>query len=150
MRRQNPANVLVATETLTEQANQIPWPQDPLMEQTKAGESLSEFKGLACFKSNLEMSLHYATLASPPSLGGWESVCKVKPEDRESENQATDIYLDSDVHVNAGYLFTDTIQHLLYAEAQPVKTGENGWFYSTSELGEGFRECLHLHLPQLS
>jgi hypothetical protein len=31
-----------------------------------------------------------------------------------------------------------------------VKIGQNGWCYSASELGEGFLECLHLNLPQLS
>lgn len=92
----------------------------------------------------------FTKMQSLPPSGGWEFVCKVNPEDRESENQGADIYLDSDVHVNRGYLITDTIQHLLYAEAQPVKIGQNGWCYSASELGEGFLECLHLNLPQLS
>jgi hypothetical protein len=149
MRGPNPANVLVATETLPARANQTPWPQAPFLEQIKAERRLPESKGLTCFKSNLEMSLLHATLASPPSLGGWESVCKVKPEDRESENQAADIYLDSDVHVNAGYLLTDTIQHLLYAEAQSTQVDENG-LKTASELGEDFLESLHLQLPQLS
>ncbi len=96
------------------------------------------------------MNANPARIYPPLLFGEWESVCKVKPENRESENQAIDIYLDSNVHVNVGYLFTDTIQHLLYAEAQPVKIGNNGWHCAASELGEGFLECLHLNLPQLS
>ncbi len=93
----------------------------------------------------------YFTKITPlASFGGREFVCKVNPEDRESENQGADIYLDSDVHVNRGYLITDTIQHLLYAEAQSAQAGNNGWHFAASELGEGISESLHLHLPQLS
>lgn len=96
------------------------------------------------------MTKHFNKLALPSSFGGRESVCKVKPEERESENQDTGIYLDSDVHVDRGNLLTDTIQHLLYAEAQSAQVGNNGWHFAASELGEGISESLHLHLPQLS
>ncbi|MFM2169632.1 MAG: hypothetical protein RIS79_4003 [Verrucomicrobiota bacterium] len=96
------------------------------------------------------MTDYTAIIPPPTSYGSREFICKVKPEERESENQDTDIYLDSDVHVNRGYLLTDTIQHLLYAEAQSAQAGNNGWYFAASELGEDFLESLHLQLPQLS
>lgn len=58
--------------------------------------------------------------------------------------------MDSDVHIHCGYLRTDTIQHLLYAEAQSAKAGDNGWSRAAGELGEGILESLHHQLPQLS
>jgi hypothetical protein len=93
---------------------------------------------------------HSINLPALTSFGGGEFVCQGKSEDRESGQQDADVNVDSNVHVDDGSLLTDTIQHLLYAEAQSTQAGNNGWHFAASELGEGISESLHLHLPQLS
>lgn len=85
------------------------------------------------------------------SFGRQESVCKVKPEScYYCSGQEAKIDMDRNVHGYCGDSPTDTIQYLLYTEAQPVKTGDNGWPCAAGELGEGILESLHLQLPQLS
>lgn len=91
---------------------------------------------------------HYLYILIPPSsFGGWEFVYKVKSEKRESDNQDTCIYLDSNVHVDQDYLFTDTIQHLLYAGAQPAKAGQNGWFLPPANWGRDIRNASTFNSP---
>jgi hypothetical protein len=95
----------------------------------------------------VDFSAYFRTGRSPQSFGLRESVCKVKPDGHYSQKEAK-IKMDSDVHGDCGDSLTDTIQHLLYAEAQSEQSGNNGG--NTSEVGEAIVESLHPQLPHLS
>jgi hypothetical protein len=86
-------------------------------------------------------------IASPLPLGKWESVCKVKPEGCYGGQKDAKVDMDSDVHGYCGYLLTDTIQHLLYAEAQPVKTGDNGWRKPPANWGREYWRAFTFNSP---
>jgi hypothetical protein len=84
----------------------------------------------------------------PQSSGLRESVCKVKPDNHHNGEKAAKVNMDSNVHGDSSDSLTDTIQHLLYAEAQSEQSGDNGG--NTSEVGEAIVESLHPQLPHLS
>lgn len=81
------------------------------------------------------------------SFGRQESVCKVKPESCYGSQKEANVDMDSDVHGYCGDSLTDTIQHLLYAEAQPVKAGDNGWRKPPANWGREFWRAFTFNSP---
>ncbi len=84
---------------------------------------------------------------SLPSFGRQESVCKVKSGCHYGDQDDTKIEMDVYVHGYCDYLLTDTIQHLLYAEAQPVKTGNKGWRKPPANWGRKFWRAFTINSP---
>jgi hypothetical protein len=82
-----------------------------------------------------------------PSYGGQESVCKVKPESCHGSQKEAKVDMDSDVHGYCGDALKDTIQHLLYAEAQSVKAGNNGWCKPPANWGREFWRAFTFNSP---